>query len=59
MDHAGDPYDVFFSYHYREHAPVEAVARILHQEGLKVFGDRWHLAPGRPWPQALEEVLAA
>ena len=22
-----------------------------------VFLDRWYLAPGRPWPQALEEAL--
>jgi hypothetical protein len=52
-------YDVFFSYHWRDHAEVEAVAQALRQQGLNVFLDRWYLVPGRAWPQALEEVLAS
>ena len=47
-------YDVFLSYNWREHAAVEAVARVLRDRGLRVFLDRWYLVPGRPWPQALE-----
>ena len=36
-------FDVFFSYHWRDHAPVEAVARALTERGLRVFLDRWYL----------------
>jgi hypothetical protein len=59
MNLADGPYDVFFSYNWRDYAEVEAVARDLHQQGLNVFLDRWYLVPGRPWPQALEEVLSS
>ena len=55
----GDLFDVFFSYHWRDHAQVEAVARTLTERGLRVFLDRWYLAPGQPWPQALERTLAS
>ena len=50
-------FDVFFSYHWRDHEAVEAVARVLRDQGLKVFLDRWYLTPGQPWPQALEQAL--
>jgi hypothetical protein len=38
---------------------VERVARSLHERGIRVFLDRWYLAAGQPWPQALEQTLAA
>jgi TIR domain-containing protein/conflict system STAND superfamily ATPase len=50
--------DVFFSYHWRDHAAVERIARALIDRGVGVFLDRWYLAPGQPWPQALEAALA-
>ncbi|MCZ6553138.1 MAG: toll/interleukin-1 receptor domain-containing protein, partial [SAR324 cluster bacterium] len=31
--------------------------RILEDEGLTVFLDRWYLVPGHSWPKALEEAL--
>ena len=52
-------FDVFFSYATADHAAVERVARALHDRGIRVFLDRWYLAPGLPWPQALERTLAA
>jgi hypothetical protein len=55
----GDRYDVFLSYHWRDHERVEALARWLRDKDLSVFLDRWYLVPGRPWPQALEQVLRA
>src|SRR5271169_6198713 len=55
-DHA---YDVFMSYHWRDHAPVEALALTLRDLGLRVFLDRWYLHPGRAWPQELESVMSA
>jgi hypothetical protein len=33
----GTLFDVFFSYHWRDHAPVVAVARRLTARGLRVF----------------------
>jgi len=53
-----DAYDVFFSYNSQDHALVQAVAESLRQRGRSVFLDRWYLVPGRPWPQALENVLS-
>lgn len=55
----GSPYDVFLSYHWRDHAHVEAIARSLREHDLHVFLDRWYLHPGRPWPRELQTVLAA
>jgi formylglycine-generating enzyme required for sulfatase activity len=52
-------FDVFLSYHWRDHREVESLAQTLRQEGLKVFLDRWYLTPGQPWPQALERALAS
>jgi hypothetical protein len=59
MNTLGDLYDVFFSYHWCDQKAVEAVARILRDQGLKIFLDRWYLVPGQPWPQALEEALGS
>lgn len=51
-------FDVFLSYHWREHAQVEALAHQLRAHGLTVFLDRWYLTPGQSWPKALEATLA-
>jgi hypothetical protein len=53
---AGTTFDVFLSYHWRDHARVEGVARCLRDEGLRVFLDRWYLVGGRPRPEALEQA---
>ncbi len=57
-DRSSTRFDVFLSYHWRDHAQVEGLARRLHEEGLKVFLDRWYLTPGQSWPKALETTLA-
>jgi TIR domain len=57
MAMAENKYDVFLSYHWRDHAYVEGIARALRNRGLHVFLDRWYLHPGRPWPQELETVM--
>ena len=51
-------FDVFLSYHWRDHAQVEALARRLLDQKLTVFLDRWYLTPGQSWPKALEATLA-
>src|SRR6266705_1978053 len=50
-------YDVFLSYHRRDHTHVESVARALRDRDLHVFLDRWYLRPGLPWLQELETVM--
>lgn len=51
-------FDVFLSYHWRDHAEVEQLARRLREQQLTVFLDRWYLTPGQSWPSALETTLA-
>jgi formylglycine-generating enzyme required for sulfatase activity len=50
-------YDLFLSYHWRDRAAVEAIAKALRDQDLTVFLDRWYLVPGQPWPRALEQAL--
>jgi tetratricopeptide (TPR) repeat protein/KaiC/GvpD/RAD55 family RecA-like ATPase len=50
-------YDVFLSYHWRDHQEVEKVARALKDRGLKPFLDRWYLVPGKSWTVTLEKIL--
>lgn len=50
-------YDVFLSHSSRDKSQVEELARRLKRRKLKPFLDRWHLVPGEPWQEALEEAL--
>lgn len=50
-------FDVFLSYSSADQAVVEALAHKLKAEGLKLFLDSWHLVPGDPWQEKLEEAL--
>jgi hypothetical protein len=52
-------YDVFLSYNWRDHGATESIAQALRHRGLKVFLDRWYLAPGQRWQAKLEEVLGS
>ena len=53
-------YDVFLSYNSADQEAVELIARRLREEaGLEPFLDRWHLVPGEPWQEAIEEALDA
>jgi WD40 repeat protein/energy-coupling factor transporter ATP-binding protein EcfA2 len=51
-------YDVFFSHNSADKAAVEELARRLRDEAqLEPFLDKWHLVPGEPWQEALEQAL--
>ena len=50
-------YDVFLSHNSTDKSVVERMARLLKEQGLKPFLDKWHLIPGEPWQEALEEAL--
>ena len=51
-------YDVFLSHNGADQEAIEIIARRLREEAqLEPFLDRWHLVPGEPWQEALEEAL--
>ena len=57
MPEVGHEYDVFLSHNSTDKQLVEEVAKLLKSEGLQPFLDKWHLVPGDPWQEALEEAL--
>ncbi|MDY7077181.1 MAG: TIR domain-containing protein [Chloroflexota bacterium] len=51
-------YHVFLSYSRADEEVVRVIARRLGEEArLRLFLDRWHLIPGAPWQEAIEEAL--
>ncbi len=52
-------YDVFLSHATDDKPAVEELARRLRRDGFEPFLDKWHLVPGEPWQEALEDALAA
>ncbi len=50
-------YDVFLSHASADKPAVEHLAHKLREEGLEPCLDKWHLIPGEPWQEALEEAL--
>jgi WD40 repeat protein len=52
-------YDVFLSHASADKPAVEHLAHKLRAEGIEPFLDKWHLVPGEPWQEALEEALDA
>ncbi len=52
-------YDVFLSHASADKPSVETLARRLREDGLEPFLDKWHLVPGEPWQEALEDALEA
>ena len=52
-----EQFDVFLSHNSRNKPTVRQLAEALQQRGLKVWLDEWELVPGRPWQEALEEII--
>ena len=50
-------HDVFISHSSQDKPMVERLARALQQEGLKPWFDKWDLAPGDRWREALEQAI--
>jgi len=50
-------FDVFLSHNSKDKPAVRALAEALRARRLKVWLDEWELVPGRPWQQALEEII--
>ncbi len=58
MDAATAKYDVFLSHNSADKPAVLDLARRLQDEaGVRPFIDAWHLVPGAPWQEALEEAI--
>jgi WD40 repeat protein len=56
---SSERYDVFLSHNREDLEAVEILAHRLRREaGLLPFLDRWHLIPGQPWQEAIEDALA-
>lgn len=51
-------FDVFLSHNSADKPTVIELATMLQERKLKVWLDAWELVPGRPWQQALEQVIA-
>ncbi|HKH46062.1 MAG TPA: toll/interleukin-1 receptor domain-containing protein [Thermoanaerobaculia bacterium] len=52
-----ESFDVFLSHNSKDKPAVRELAETLRARGLKVWLDEWELVPGRPWQEALEEVI--
>ncbi|HSS49527.1 MAG TPA: TIR domain-containing protein [Thermoanaerobaculia bacterium] len=50
-------YDVFLSHASADKPAVERLARKLRDEKLEPFLDKWHLVPGEPWQEGMEDAL--
>ncbi|MCI0435487.1 MAG: TIR domain-containing protein [Gemmatimonadetes bacterium] len=53
------PFDVFVSYNAEDREAVLSLAEVLKTRRLRVWLDVWELVPGRPWQDAIEEVIGA
>ncbi len=54
---ATEPFDVFLSHNGRDKPTVRVVGEALRERGLRVWLDEWELVPGRPWQEAIEDVI--
>jgi TIR domain-containing protein len=51
-------FDVFLSHCSADKPAVEVLAlRLENEMQLRPFLDKWHLVPGEPWQEALEQAL--
>lgn len=50
-------FDLFISYRHSDQDIIQRIATGLRERGLNPFLDRWHLRPGRSWPEELERIL--
>ena len=51
--------DAFLSHNPADKPVVEEVAKHLIARGVNVWLDKWHLIPGEPWQEAIEQALNA
>ena len=49
--------DVFLSHNSKDKPVVRQLGEELKKRGMTVWLDEWDLVPGRPWQEALEEIV--
>ncbi|MEO1528525.1 MAG: toll/interleukin-1 receptor domain-containing protein [Planctomycetota bacterium] len=57
MSDESDQFDVFLCHNSKDKPAVEDIANKLVERGLKPWLDKWHLRPGFPWQEELEEQI--
>lgn len=50
-------FDVFLSHNSSDKPTIKQVAEELRNRGLSVWLNEWELIPGRPWQEALEDIV--
>jgi hypothetical protein len=50
-------FDVFLSHNSKDKPAVRELAEKLKSRGMRVWLDEWELVPGRPWQEALEQII--
>src|SRR5882757_9178266 len=50
-------FDVFLSHNSKSKPAIRELAEALSARGLNVWLDEWELIPGRPWQEALEDII--
>jgi nucleotide-binding universal stress UspA family protein len=50
-------FDVFLCHNSKDKPMVRQLGEALKKRGLRVWLDEWELVPGRPWQEALEEIV--
>ncbi len=53
----GEGFDVFLSHNSQDKPRVREIGTALKARGLRPWLDEWELIPGRPWQEALEDIL--
>ena len=51
-------FHTFLSHNSDDKPVVEALARLLKREGIEAWLDKWHLIPGNPWQEEIEQAMA-
>jgi len=51
------PFDVFLSHNSKDKLTVRQLAQALQARGLQFWLDEEQLVPGRPWQEALEQII--
>ena len=57
LDLAEAGFDVFLSHNGKDKTQVRRIGESLKARGLRPWLDEWELVPGRPWQEALEEII--
>ena len=57
VEQPAESFDVFLSHNSKDKPAVVALATSLRDRAVRVWLDEWELVPGRPWQEAIEQVI--